>query len=73
MGIRLRQECELSQLLVVHNDLDESQPSRRECNCWKLRDSGAQPGFVLRGGWSYGSKSLEKENLLVIRVDKEST
>jgi len=26
-----------------------------------------------KGGWSYGSKSLEKENLLVIRIDKEST
>ena len=25
------------------------------------------------GGWSYGSKSLDKEKLLVIRVVKEST
>ena len=26
-----------------------------------------------KGGWSYGSKSLEKEKLLVIRIVKEST
>ena len=29
--------------------------------------------IFLRGGWSYGSKSLEKEKLLAIRIGKEST
>ena len=29
--------------------------------------------FLRGGGWSYGSKSLDKEKLLVIRIAKEST
>ena len=34
---------------------------------------GAARIFLRGGGWSYGSKSLEKEKLLVIRIVKEST
>jgi len=34
---------------------------------------GAARIFLRGGGGSYGSKSLEKEKLLVIRIVKEST
>ena len=34
---------------------------------------GRSQDFSKGGGWSYGSKSLEKEKLLVIRIVKENT
>ena len=37
------------------------------------RQQGRSQDFSKGGGLSYGSKSLEKEKLLVIRIVKEST
>jgi len=37
------------------------------------QNRGAARIFLRGGGWSYGSKGLEKEKFLVIRIAKEST
>jgi len=48
---------------------------RNQCfsTCATVRTGTGAARIFLRGGWSYGSKSLEKEELLVIRIVKEST